>query len=65
MEVCEEKNQELEGRPPFRMDLSTEAEESPLFEAITRERLVKTQQARKDLVGAVVICKVRRLAVML
>jgi hypothetical protein len=45
--------------------LSAEAEESPLFEAVTRERLVMTQQARKDLVGDVVICKVRRLVAML
>jgi hypothetical protein len=28
--------------PPFREDLSAEAEESPLLEAITRIRLVKT-----------------------
>jgi hypothetical protein len=32
-----------------------EAEESPLLEAIARERLVKTQQAGNDLAGAVVI----------
>jgi hypothetical protein len=30
-----------------------EAEESPLLEAVARERLVKTQQAVKGLVGAV------------
>jgi hypothetical protein len=30
---------------PSREDLNTEAEESPLLEAVTRERLVKTQQA--------------------
>jgi hypothetical protein len=30
-------------------------EESPLLEAIARERLVKTQQAGKGLAGAVVI----------
>jgi hypothetical protein len=40
-----------------------EAEKSPLLEAVTRERLLKTQQAGKDLVGAVVICKMLRLAV--
>jgi hypothetical protein len=45
--------------------LSGEAEESPLLEAVTRERLVKRQQAGKDLEGAVVICKVWRLAVAL
>jgi hypothetical protein len=31
---------------PFREDLSAEAEESPVLEAIIRERLVKTQQAK-------------------
>jgi hypothetical protein len=35
--------------------LSAEAEESPLLEAITREWLVKIQQAEKDLACAVVI----------
>jgi hypothetical protein len=40
--------------------LSAEAEESPLLEAVTRERLVKKQQALEGLVGAVVICKVWR-----
>jgi hypothetical protein len=34
----------------------SEAEES-LLEAVARERLVKTQQARKDLTGAVMICE--------
>jgi hypothetical protein len=33
--------------PSFREDFSTEAEDSPLLEAVTRERLVKTQQAGK------------------
>jgi hypothetical protein len=33
-----------------------EAEESPLFEAIARERLVKSQ-AEECLAGAVVICE--------
>jgi hypothetical protein len=42
--------------PPFIEDLSAEAEESPLLEAVTRERLVKTQQAGKGLASAVVIC---------
>jgi hypothetical protein len=28
---------------PFRVDLSVEVEEYPLLEAVTRERLVKTQ----------------------
>jgi hypothetical protein len=35
--------------PPFRKDLSAEAEGFPLLEAVARERLVKTQQAGKDL----------------
>jgi hypothetical protein len=42
-----------------------EAEESLLLEAIARERLVKTHQAGKDLAGAVVICELWRLAVVL
>jgi hypothetical protein len=41
--------------PPFREDLSAEAEEFPLLEVVTRERPVKTQQAGKGLAGAVVI----------
>jgi hypothetical protein len=40
----------------------SDAIESPGLEAVARERLVKTQQTRKGLEGAVVIC---RLAVML
>jgi hypothetical protein len=34
-----------------------EAEESPLLEAVARERLKKTQQDEEGLVGAVVIVK--------
>jgi hypothetical protein len=45
--------------------LRTEAEESPLLEAVTKEQLVKTQQTEKDLASAVVICKVWRLAMAL
>jgi hypothetical protein len=41
------------------------AEESPLLAAGARERLVKTQQAGKGLVGPVVICELGRLAVAL
>jgi hypothetical protein len=41
--VCEETTRERE------------AEESPLLEAVARERLVKTQQAGKDFAGAMVI----------
>jgi hypothetical protein len=42
-----------------------ETEESPLLEAIARERLVKTQQAGKDLACAMVICELWRWAVAL
>jgi hypothetical protein len=45
--------------------LNAEAEESPLLEAVTRERLMKTQQTGKDLAYAVVIFKVWRLAMAL
>jgi hypothetical protein len=45
--------------PPFRVDLSVQAEEFPLL-----ERLVKTQQAGKSLACAV-ICELWRLAVAL
>jgi hypothetical protein len=39
-----------------------QSEESPVLEAVARERVVKAQQAGKDLGGAVVIFKVWRLA---
>jgi hypothetical protein len=42
MGICEEKI------------YASAVEESPLLEAVARERLVKTQQAGKDLVHAVV-----------
>jgi hypothetical protein len=42
-----------------------EAEESPLLEAVARERMVKTQLAGKGLAGAVVICDLWRLAMAL
>jgi hypothetical protein len=42
-----------------------ETEESPLLEAVNRERLLKTQQAAKDLADAVVICELWILAVAL
>jgi hypothetical protein len=38
-------------------------EESSLLEAVTRERLMKTQQAGKGLAGVVTICELWRLAV--
>jgi hypothetical protein len=36
-----------------------------MLEANAREQLMKTQQAGKGLAGAVVICKVWRLAIVL
>jgi hypothetical protein len=42
-----------------------EVEESPLLEAVARERLLKSRQAGKDLAGAVVNCELWRLAVAL
>jgi hypothetical protein len=42
-----------------------EAEESPLLEAVARERLMKPQQAGKDSTGTVVICELWSLAVAL
>jgi hypothetical protein len=39
--------------------------ESPLLDAVARERLVKIQQAGKDLGAAGVICEMWRLAVAL
>jgi hypothetical protein len=41
-----------------------EAEESSLLETVARERLVKTQQTRKGLANAVVICEFWRLLVV-
>jgi hypothetical protein len=41
------------------------AEESPLLEAIVKKRLLKTQQAGKNLADAVVISELWRLAVAL
>jgi hypothetical protein len=42
-----------------------EAEGSPLLDTVARQRLMKTQQDRIGLVGAVVICELWRLAVAL
>jgi hypothetical protein len=53
------------GYSPDSNDVSTEAEESPLLEAVARERLLEAQQAGKDLAGAVVICEVWRSAIAL
>jgi hypothetical protein len=52
-EVCEERS------------WAREAEESPLLEAVVRERLVKKQQAGKGLACGVLICELRRLALAL
>jgi hypothetical protein len=51
------------GYSPDRNEVNAEADESPLLEAVTRERL-KTQQT-EDLAYAAVICKVWRLAMAL
>jgi hypothetical protein len=45
--------------------MTAEAEESPPLEAVTWERLVKTQQTGKLLADAVVICDLWRSAVVL
>jgi hypothetical protein len=42
-----------------------EAEEYAPLETVSRERLVKTQQAGKGLAGAVVICEVWKSAIAL
>jgi hypothetical protein len=42
-----------------------EAEEFPLLEAVIRKRLVKTEQVGKGLAGAVMICGLWRIAMML
>jgi hypothetical protein len=62
--VCEEKRQ-LEGGRRSERTWAREAEESPLLEAVARERLVKTQQGGKDLAGAVVICELWTLVMVL
>jgi hypothetical protein len=62
--VCEEKRQ-LEGSRHSERTWAPEAEEPPLLEAVGRERLVKMPQDANDLAGAVMICKVWRLAMAL
>jgi hypothetical protein len=42
-----------------------EAEESPLLTSVIRKRLLKTMRAGEDLLFAVAICKLWRLAVAL
>jgi hypothetical protein len=44
---------------------SREAEESPMIGAVARKRVVKTLQAREDLVFGAVICKVWRMQIEL
>jgi hypothetical protein len=43
------RNESAGREPPFRVDVSAEAEEFPLLEAVTKERLVKTQKIGKGL----------------
>jgi hypothetical protein len=62
--VCEEISQ-LEGSLRSGTTWACEAEESPLLEAVAREGFVKTQQAGKDLAGALVIYELWRLAMAL
>jgi hypothetical protein len=45
-------------RWPDENGVIAEAEESPILEAVTRKRLVKTLQAAEDLVFAALICNV-------
>jgi hypothetical protein len=56
---------ESSSREAVKRTSARETEESPLFEAIVRKRLVKTQQARKGLAFPVVICELWRLAIAL
>jgi hypothetical protein len=64
LEGCEAKRQ-FEGSHRSERSWACEAEESALVEAIAREWLVKTQQAEKDLAGAVVIFELWRLVMVL
>jgi hypothetical protein len=61
--LCRKKT--IGREPPFREDLSLEAEESPFLEGVTREQLLKTQHPGGDLAGTVVICELWRLAMVL
>jgi hypothetical protein len=51
------KKKSVGREPSFREDMGTEAEESPLLEVVSRERLVK-MQAGNDVMCSVVISKV-------
>jgi hypothetical protein len=46
-------------------DLSTEAEEQPLLEAVAKKQLLKIQQAGNGLAFAAVICEVWKSATVL
>jgi hypothetical protein len=52
------------GYSPDSNDVSTEAEESPLLRAITKQRLIKTLQAGENTLH-VVNCKVWKSAIVL
>jgi hypothetical protein len=52
-----EQEQAVGREPPFRDDLSTEADEYPLLEAVTRKRLVKILRPGRDSACAGVIGK--------
>jgi hypothetical protein len=51
--------------PPFREDLSTEAEEYQLLEVFTRQLLLKRLWVGKDLACVLVISKVWKLSMVL
>jgi hypothetical protein len=59
-----EEKSSVGSEPPFREYLSTEEQDKPLLEAVSRERLLK-RQAGTGLEGAPVICESWRLAVAL
>jgi hypothetical protein len=46
-------------------DVNTESEEYTMWGDVARQQLAKTQEARKDLVHAVVNCRVYELATAL
>jgi hypothetical protein len=57
--LLESVKKRVRREPPFREIFRAEVEESSLLEAVTSERLVKTQQVEKT-ACAVVICKARK-----
>jgi hypothetical protein len=52
------KDRQLDGEPPLREALGTEAEEYPLLKAVTRKRLVRILRPRRDSACGGVIGKV-------